>query len=87
MVAAEGFVPEVARSLMLRGAEFILWCGDDPGSPMMPIVARCRAEENRVFLACAAAPTANGATMVVDPGGRVLAQALEGRDAVPFRRK
>ncbi len=79
MVAAEGFVPEVARSLMLRGAEFILWCGDDPGSPMMPIVARCRAEENRVFVACAAAPTANGATMVVDPSGRVLAQALEGR--------
>lgn len=79
MVAAEGFVPEVARSLMLRGAEFILWCGDDPGSPMMPIVARCRAEENRVFVACAAAPTANGATVVVDPSGRVLAQALEGR--------
>lgn len=80
MVAAEGFVPEVPRSLMLRGAEFILWCGDDPGTPMMQTVARCRAEENRVFVACASAPTPHGATMVVDPNGRVLAQALEGRE-------
>ena len=80
MIAAEGFVPEVARSLMLRGAEIILWCGDDPGTPMMPIVARCRAEENRVFLASAAAPTPHGATIIADPNGRVLAQALEGRE-------
>ncbi len=80
MVATEGFVPEVARSLMLRGAEFILWSGDDPGTPMMPVVARCRAEENRVFVACAAAPTPNGAAMIVDPNGRVLAQALEGHE-------
>ena len=56
MVAAEAYVPEVARSLMLRGAEIILWCADDAGTPMMPIVARCRAEENRVFVACATAP-------------------------------
>lgn len=80
MIAAEGFVPEVARSLMLRGAEVILWCGDDPGTPMMPTVARCRAEENRVFLASAAAPAPHGATMIADPNGRVLAQALEGRE-------
>ncbi len=80
MIAAEGFVPEVARSLMLRGAEFILWSGDDPGSPLMPVIARCRAEENRVFVACAAAPTPNGATMIVDPNGRPLAQALAGRE-------
>src|SRR6185295_6043791 len=69
MVAAEGFVPEVARSLMLRGAEMLLWSPDDPASPMMPIIARCRAEENRVFVACAAAPTTNGATMIIDPNG------------------
>lgn len=79
MVAAEGCAPEVARSLMLRGAEIILWASDDPGLPMIPL-ARCRAEENRVYLACAAAPTANGATMVVDPDGRPLAVALEGRE-------
>jgi predicted amidohydrolase len=80
MIAAEGFVPEVPRSLMLRGAEVILWCGDDPGTPMMHVVARCRAEENRVFVAAAAAPTPNGATMIVDPNGRAIAHALVGRE-------
>jgi predicted amidohydrolase len=79
MLAAEGNVPEVARSLMLRGAEIILWAGDDPGLPMAPI-ARCRADENRVWVACAGAPTATGATMIVDPAGRPLATALEGAE-------
>jgi predicted amidohydrolase len=78
MLAAEGFVPEVARSLMLRGAEIILWAGDDPVVAMRPF-ARARAEENRVYVACAAAPTASGATMIVEPAGGVVAEALEGR--------
>lgn len=79
MVAAEGFAPEVARSLMLRGAEILLWSADDPALAMAP-VARTRADENRVFVACAAAPSATGATMIVAPSGAVLAEALEGRD-------
>ena len=79
MIAAEAFVPEVARSLMLRGAEILLICADDPPAPL-PGIVRCRADENRVFVACAAAPTAHGASIIVDPAGRVLAQALEGRE-------
>jgi predicted amidohydrolase len=79
MLAAEGYVPEVARSLMLRGAEILLWAGDDPRGAMLPFV-RTRAEENRVFVVCAAAPTASGATAIVEPSGRLLAVALEGRD-------
>ncbi len=79
MIAAEVFVPEVARSLMLRGAEILLVCADDPPAPL-PGIVRCRADENRVFVACAAAPGAHGASMIVDPTGRVLAQALEGRE-------
>jgi predicted amidohydrolase len=64
---------------MLRGAEILLWATDDPPLPM-GLVARARADENRVFVACAGAPSATGAAMVVDPTGRVLAQALEGRE-------
>jgi predicted amidohydrolase len=79
LVAAEGYVPEVARSLMLRGAEILLWAADDP-SLGMTAIARTRADENRVYVACAAAPTATGATMIVAPSGGVLAEALEGRD-------
>lgn len=79
IVAAEGAVPEVARSLMLRGAEVILWASDNPSLPMGP-VARTRADENRVYVACAAAPTETGATMIVEPSGTALAQALEGAE-------
>ncbi len=79
MLAAEGVVPEVARSLMLRGAELILWAADDPSLPMT-MFARARAEENAVFVACAAAPSASGATMIVDPAGHPLAAALQGRE-------
>ena len=78
MVAAEGYVPEIARSLMLRGAEIILWCADDPGIDMLPF-ARCRADENRLWVCAAAAPTERAATVIVDPAGRIAAQALEGR--------
>jgi predicted amidohydrolase len=79
MAGAEGFVPEVARSLMLRGAEILLWASDDPPLPMQLFV-RARADENRVFVACAGAPTATGAAMIADPTGTVLAIALEGRE-------
>ena len=79
MLSAEGWAPVGARSLMLRGAELTLWAGDDPGLSML-YAARTRAEENRVFVATAAAPTANGATLIADPNGRLLAVALEGRE-------
>jgi hypothetical protein len=44
--------------------------------------ARTRAEENRVYVAAAGAPTDGGTAIVVEPGGRVLAQALESRQLV-----
>jgi predicted amidohydrolase len=79
LLGAEGFVPEVARSLMLRGAEVLLWPADAPRFDVWPM-ARCRADENRVYMAVAAAPTAEGGACVVDPTGRVVASALAGRE-------
>lgn len=79
VIADEGYVPEVARSLMLRGAEILLWSSDAAPLPMS-LVARTRADENRVFVACAAPPSEHGATMVVAPSGAVLAEALEGAE-------
>lgn len=79
MLAAEGFVPEVARSLMLRGAEIVLWAADNPPLPMLPFIA-ARAEENRVFVAAAAAPTPTGASAVATPDGSISAVALEGAE-------
>jgi predicted amidohydrolase len=79
LAAAEIFVPEVPRSLMLRGAETLLCCADDPGFSL-GLVARTRAEENRVFVAAAGAPSPNGTAIIAEPGGRVLAQALAERE-------
>ncbi len=79
MLCAEGVVPEVARSLMLRGAEVLLWAADAPPFDIMP-VARCRADENRLYVAVATPPTAEGGACVVDPTGRVVASALAGEE-------
>ena len=79
LLGAEGFVPEVARSLMLRGAEVLLWPADAPPFDVWA-VARCRADENRLYLAVATAPTVEGGACVVDPTGRVVASALAGRE-------
>jgi predicted amidohydrolase len=79
LLGTEGFVPEVARSLMLRGAEVLLWAADAPPFDVWA-VARCRADENRVYLAVATAPTVEGGACVVEPTGRVVASALAGRE-------
>jgi predicted amidohydrolase len=79
LLSAEGFVPEVARSLMLRGAEVLLWAHDAPEFDMQA-VARCRADENRVYLAVATVPKAKDGACVVEPTGRVVAVALAGRE-------
>ena len=63
----------------------ILWCADDPRAPMS-LVARSRADENRVFVTARGGADADGATMIVTPSGAVLAQALEGRELACQRR-
>ena len=88
MLGADGFGPETARSLMLRGADLILW----PTRARLPnatefdlsFLARTRAAENRVYVLCATPlePLAladggrAGQAMIVDPNGVVVAPAL-----------
>ncbi len=79
LVAEEGLVPEVARSLMLRGAETLLW----PARGLsldLTLCARTRADENRCSLALACPPADDGATLVVSPQGQLVASALRGRE-------
>ncbi len=78
MIDDEGLVPEVARSLMLRGAEIILWPAARPQYDVVS-VARCRADENRVYVTTACAPGPEGATLVISPAGQLVASALRGR--------
>jgi predicted amidohydrolase len=80
MIAEEGLVPEVARSLMLRGAETLLWAATGTPPYDLALVARARADENRCALAVACPPSDGGATLVVSPQGQILAAALRGRE-------
>jgi predicted amidohydrolase len=78
LLGAEGLVPEVARSLMLRGAEFLLWPASSLGVPLLPL-ARCRADENRLYVAVAT-PSDDEGALIASPAGRVLAATLAGEE-------
>ncbi len=71
----EGLVPEVARCLALNGADVIAWSLFEPDG-MAERVARCRADENRVYVA-AAWP---GGGLIANPDGGVMTAVPEGLD-------
>ena len=76
MVCYDGFFPEVARQLSMRGAEVIAF----PVAGCNPLLAAARACENHVFLVSSTYSGTNLNWMlsaVYDREGRVLAQAKE----------
>lgn len=77
----EGWAPEIARGLMLRGAELLLWWVPR-AAPVLHTAARTRADENRVFVALIAPPgAADGpASAVFDPLGNALATGVPGAE-------
>ncbi|NWJ95186.1 MAG: carbon-nitrogen hydrolase family protein [Chloroflexi bacterium] len=94
MLGADGYIPEVARSLMLAGADVILWPvrAKVPGTADgfgLTQLARSRAAENRVAILCATPlETQNnldpeqselGGALIVDANGNVVAPALTDR--------
>ena len=68
MCGEEGLVPEVARMLMLQGADILAWPVFTE-TPLLDSVVRTRSDENRVYTA-AAWP---GGGMVCAPNGSQLA--------------
>lgn len=76
-----GLVPEEVRVLMLRGASVVIWSTGDVEVPEM--VARTRADENRIFLVVMAGdgtwtvygPT--GAPISSGPGSGMTATLVE----------
>jgi predicted amidohydrolase len=74
MVCYDGFFPEVARELTKRGAEVIAW----PVWGCDPLLARARANENRVFVVSSTYTDAKAnwmRTAVYDRDGTPLAAA------------
>lgn len=76
MICYDGFYPEVARALAANGAEVIAW----PVWGCDPLLARARACENRVYVVSSTFSDPKSGWMisaVIDPAGKVLAQAIE----------
>jgi predicted amidohydrolase len=71
MVCYDGFFPEVARELAKRGAEVIAW----PVWGCDPLLARARANENRVFIV---------SSTYMDAGANWMLSAVYGRDGTPL---
>ena len=69
----EGFVPEVARILMLNGADIVAW-PSFAAHPMLQAVARTRSDEDGVYTACAWP----GGALVIAPGGAPITVSPEG---------
>jgi predicted amidohydrolase len=71
MVCYDGFFPEVARELVKRGAKIIAW----PVWGCDPLLARARANENRVFIV---------SSTYMDTGANWMLSAVYGRDGTPL---
>lgn len=74
------FAPEPARAAALRGADVIVW-SKAPERDDVRDTARTRALENRVFVVAALARIGKGeaTSLVADPDGRVIGEALVGK--------
>jgi predicted amidohydrolase len=77
MLDEEGVLTEVPRSLMLQGADLILWPARASSYPLLT-VARSRADENKIFVALATPLEEDVVphTALINPGGGFMAQAL-----------
>lgn len=81
MICYDGFYPEVARALTAHGAEVIAW----PVWGCDPLLARARACENRVYVVSSTFTDPAKDWMisaVIDPAGKVVAQAKESGSVV-----
>ena len=85
MLAAEGYVPEVARSLMLRGAEIILWAAmprdcrwtSSPARAPRRTASSSPVPARRPRTAPRSSPTRTAATLAMALEGRELAVGAE----------
>lgn len=95
IASEEILIPEVARSLSMRGAEVLLHSTSEAGSPLVTqknIAKQARAIENMAYVVSAnsagvlggflPAGTTDGGSKIVDPKGLVLVEAAYGESIV-----
>ncbi|THE09667.1 carbon-nitrogen hydrolase family protein [Bacillus timonensis] len=77
MHGVEGMMPEWSRTLMLLGADCIIW--PNQYSPDVAIkIARTRAAENRIYIISSQSSNEHGnISQIIDPNGVVIASTIQ----------
>jgi len=78
MLDYEGYFPEIARILTLKGAEIIIWPCLFSGDEQLKI-CQTRSAENKIFIICpnAIQEQGNGHSLITSPSGQIIAGCLE----------
>jgi len=81
MIGYEGYYPEIARVLSLKGAEIIIWPSKF-GKDQQVKISQCRSSENKIFIACSNSISGkgNGHSLITSPSGHVLSACLENKE-------
>ncbi len=81
MLDYEGFFPEIARILTLKGADIIIWSSQFDHDEHLKI-CQTRSAENKVFTICANSieHNYNGHSVIVSPSGQIIAGCLENQE-------
>jgi|LSQX01.3.fsa_nt_gb predicted amidohydrolase len=77
----EGFFPEIARILTLKGADIIIWTCKFSHDEHLKI-CRTRSAENKVFIICpnSIGEEYNGHSVITSPAGQIIAGCLENEE-------
>ncbi len=78
MLDYEGYLPEIARILTLKGAQIIIWpCQFSIDEHLK--ICRARSAENKIFILCpnSIGKNYNGHSIITDPSGKIIAGCLE----------
>ena len=78
MLGYEGFFPEIARTLTLKGADIIIWPSKFNNDQQIKI-SRSRSAENKIFVACSNSLSGqgNGHSLISSPSNNILTSCLQ----------
>jgi len=78
MLDYEGYFPEIARSLTLKGAQIIIWPCQFSRDEQLKI-CQTRSAENKIFIICpnSIGGNYNGHSIISSPSGHIIAGCLE----------
>ena len=81
MLDYEGYFPEIARILALKGADIIIWSSQFSHDEHLKI-SQTRGAENKIFIICSNSiqPECNGNSIIVSPSGQIIAGCLEDQE-------